>query len=304
MDLDPRSVVVPVASRRNAKLAALYWDYVVPVYCDDIPQPLIPPAFGDWKPTTATDLLRRMQKAKGSERLTVSVPDGFGGVSQVPLVDKSGQPDLDALERVSQSVFVHRPEGEKVLRDRLVNAGLERSPVLLSALPLASQQLAGTGTEVTAVLAGLPIVDVSKVSWEQIMDFRQDAESRRKLRILRLHLANEFIGKTHEQIAAGLELGIEECRQTAKKHGFDLRVSSLQAICDAKDTVQALGLWALVGAVVGGSVAAAVTGASAGVMLELAKLTVTVAKGANDLKEFRKHHPYSYIIDAKSKLGG
>jgi hypothetical protein len=302
MDIDPNSVVLSIASRKNAKLAALYWDYVVPIYCDEIPRQLIPPAFGDWRPTTATDLLRKMQKAFGGKRLTVPVPDEFGTNRRIYLVDENGQPDMDALEYVNQSSFVNRPEGQRALRSQMFNAKLERSPVLLSGFLHNPQKIANTGTEVTAVLAGLPIVDVTNVSWEQIMEFRKDSESRRKLRILRLHLANEFISKTHEQIAAGLELGIDECQRTAKKHGFDLLISSLQASCEAKDTIGAVGLWALVGATLGGSATAAAAGASVGLMTEVSKLTLTVAKGAKDLREFRKHHPFTYILEAKSKL--
>lgn len=302
MDFDPTSIVVPVASRHNAKLAALYWDYVVPIYCDDIPQELIPPAFGDWKPITSTDQLRKMQKAKGAERLTVPIPDESGAVRRIYLVNEDAQPDLDALEYVNQWAFVNRPEGQATLRREMLSAGIQRAPVLLSSSVAPPEKEANTGTEVTAALAGLPIVDVSKASWEQIMEFRKDPESRRKLRVLRLHLANEFIGKTHEQIAAGLELGIDECQRSAEKHGFDLLISSLQASCEAKDTIGAVGIWALVGATLGGSAATAAAGASVGLLTELAKLTLTVAKGAKDLREFRKHHPFSYIIDVKSQF--
>lgn len=302
MNLDPRSVVVPVASRRNAKLAALYWDYIVPVYCDEVPRQLLPPAFGDWTPTTATDLLRKMQAAIGHDRLTVPVPDASGTVKRVRLVKEDGEPDFDALEYVNQWAFVNRPEGQEALRRQMSNAQIEGAPVLLSGTDTTSRAVATSGSEVTAVLAGLPIVDVSKASWEQILELRSDAESRRKLRVLRLHLADQFIGKTTEQIAAGLELGIAECERTAKKHGFDLVVGSLQASCDAKDTISAVGLWALVGATLGGSAAAAAVGASVGLFTEVARLTLSVAKGAHDLSEFRKHHPFTYVLEAKRQL--
>lgn len=303
MNLDPRSVVVPVASRRSAKLAALYWDYVVPIYCDDIPPALIPPSFGGWTPTTSTDLLRKLQKKAGGEKIRVSIPDESGVLRRIRLVDDRGQPDLDALDYINQWAFVNKPEGQTALRRQMQNARIEHAPVLLSGSVTGSDRPAGTGTEVVAVLAGLPVVDVENTSWEQIMEFREDSESRRKVRVLRLHLANEFIGKTHEQIAAGLELGIEECERAAKKHGFDLLISSLQASCEAKDTIGAMGVWALVGATLGGSAAAAVAGASVGILTELSKLTLSVAKGTKDLREFRKHHPFSYVIDAKARLG-
>jgi hypothetical protein len=303
MNLDPNSVVVPVASRRNARLAALYWDYIVPIYCDEVPRELLPPAFGDWTPTTATDLLRRMQADTGHKKLTAPVRDTTGSIQRVRLVTEDGEPDIDALEYVNQWSFVNRPEGQTKLRRQMFNARIERAPVLLSGTVLAPQNVAATGSEVTAILAGLPIVDVSKASWRQILEFRKDPEARRKLRILRLHLADQFIGKTTEQIAAGLELGIAEYERAAKKHGFELLVGSLQASCDAKDTIGAVGVWALVGATLGSSAAAAVIGASVGLLTELSKLTLSVAKGAYDLREFRKHHPYTYVVEAQSKLG-
>ncbi len=47
----------------------------------------------------------------------------------------------------------------------------------------------------------------------------------------------------------------------------------------------------------------AVAGATVGVPTELSRLTLTVAHGTNDLKKFRKQHPWSCIIDARSQLG-
>ena len=47
-ELYPQSIAVSVARTRNAKLGALYFDYVVPIICEDVPRDILPPAFGDW----------------------------------------------------------------------------------------------------------------------------------------------------------------------------------------------------------------------------------------------------------------
>ena len=295
------SVAVAVASAKNTKLAALYFDHVVPIYCDDVPKILLPPSFGDWKPTTSTDLLQTIQKATGELRVQVTVPDDNGTERAVRLTDSSGAPDVKAIEYVNQWFFVNRPKLHEKLSKQMRQAMIKDAPVLLSRRFLEGTGSAKTLSDVSATLAGMPIVKVEGASWEQILEFRNDPDSKRRLHLLRLNLTRDYVGRTHSQIEAAIELGIHEHKRAAKKHGFELLVGSMQTACDTKELLGSAGLGAIVGSLIGTPLSATV-GALIGVSLDIAKMSLTVAKGTRDLIELRKYHPLSYVIEAQRQL--
>jgi hypothetical protein len=149
-------------------------------------------------------------------------------------------------------------------------------------------------------LCKLNLIDVSKARWEHILEFREDAESTRKLRNLRLFLSENYTGKELEYIKDDLCRRLDEYEEVRKGWAFETKTAVLSAFFSSKSLTAAAG-GTLLSALLGSTATAAVT-ATTGVFMEVGKAAIEVHKRKHDLDCLTNRHPLSYVISANDRI--
>lgn len=110
---------------------------------------------------------------------------------------------------------------------------------------LPSGEYGHTGlTRPMAVLAGLPIIDASSATWDQILEVRRDPESMQKLRKLRVFTQQQFTGKDLASIEDEFGQLMDEYQTAAKRYDFNIKTHHLGVMMAA--TATSVGLLAAV----------------------------------------------------------
>lgn len=146
-------------------------------------------------------------------------------------------------------------------------------------------------------LSGLPMVNVSRAPWEQIMQLREDEQSASKLRRLRLLVHENYIGKPRSYVEDDIAQRVEDFERARKALGFEVVVSTISVVLDSK-ALQASAAAGLVGALFGGPVAA--LGAAAAV--EIGKVSIELAKRRQAIRDLEQGHAIGFIATAKDHL--
>lgn len=150
-----------------------------------------------------------------------------------------------------------------------------------------------------AVLAisGVPLVDASKASWEQIVELRKDPDARRKLRNLRLFLHGVYQEKPREFIEDDLGRRIDEYNSARQRLGFEAVAGTISSLLDAKN-LHAATATGIAAALAGG----AITGIGSAVLVELGGMALEFSKKRFAIKQFENSHELAYLIRAKKAL--
>lgn len=287
------NIVVAIARRNNAKIGAIYFDHVVPIFVDDIPNSLFPPGFENWKPSPLITVLRTAQKKYKAKRIVVTLPNG----TKISLVDEQGIPDLNALELASELSFLNDMNQQSKLYQQMYKANIEHAPIITSGEIVTANKTTRNLSDVTITIANMPLLSVEGAYWEQILELRKDTEA---LRRLRLYLSKNYIGLPKEQIEAGIALDIEKYKENASKHGFSLITGIMQATSDARTLLGSIGGGAFLGSLLGPETTT--MGALVGISLEIAKVSISVANGLYDLRQLKRNHPLAYVFSAQNAL--
>jgi hypothetical protein len=146
-------------------------------------------------------------------------------------------------------------------------------------------------------LNNVRLVDLTETNWKQILEFRTDQDSRKKLRRLRLLFFAEFVGKPRSFIQDDIQRRLDDYEIAAKKHGFELVNGSLSALLDA-NSLQAAAVASVAAAIFGGPLA----GLAAGAVVEIGRLAITVSERLLPIIELADTHELGYIITARKNL--
>lgn len=155
---------------------------------------------------------------------------------------------------------------------------------------------AGEG-DVTLSITNIPLVDTKKGQWDQILEFRKDRDSRKKLRNLRLFLHTNYQGKTLAFIEDDLNKRLDEYYNACKDWGFETLTSSISALTDSKNLVELLE-GSTCATLFGGPLVGLATGAS----IELAKIVIMLAKKRHAFHKLKRDHDLAYLIEAKQQI--
>lgn len=175
-----------------------------------------------------------------------------------------------------------------------LSLGLKSSDILL---PADVESESGP-LEAVLSLANLELIDVRQASWDQIIEVRNDIESRKKLQRLRVFLANNYSNKSSSYIEDDISNGLEDYSIACKKHGFDTVVSSLSIILDSKN-IQSVAAAGIGAAFFGGPMA----GLSSVAAIELGKFAIEFSKQRRAMIDWQATHNLAYLVDIESKLG-
>lgn len=278
-----------VIAFKDAKHACLYCDHVVPLEMTE----LIPV-----RASGEPQLFDILQKVLPPSLLDTSAPRGVhpGVVSYLanylvafPIaLGVTSLPNGETLESRAQSqlpgLYAH-------MGDVLVSVA---EPVngVLGLDPVAKP--ADASDDVACQLIGLNLVDVSRVSWKHLLEFREDKDSLEQLRQLRVFFQEKFDGKPKEYVRDALLLAIRKHDDTVKKWGFETFAAVLESIFSSK-TLVALGAGAAT-FVLGAPISA---GAAVAAAFELGSASVKIYRTRRSLSEFRRFDPVSYLISAR-----
>lgn len=84
-------------------------------------------------------------------------------------------------------------------------------------------------------LSDLEIVDEEKLTWEQVMDFRDDKEARKKYQRFLHWLDKEMIGSSQSFVEDDVSQRLEDYKRALKKHEIKTVAGSVEEALDGKD---------------------------------------------------------------------
>lgn len=201
-----------------------------------------------------------------------------GGVCNTPTF--AGEPVRKSVRRLADAV------------------GLKKSSIMLQSDFLTDA--ASSVNDVSLTLMNIPLVDTSKASWDQILEFRRDMEARLKLRNLRLFLHTNYEGKSSAYIEDDLGKRLDDYHKACKDYGFETTTSVLSTVTNSKN-LRVVGAASLAALILGEPIAAsiaAITGAS----IEISNICIEIAKRRYGYNKLQRDHELAYIIEAQKGM--
>lgn len=150
-------------------------------------------------------------------------------------------------------------------------------------------------------LVGANFVDTDHASWDQIHEFREDGDSRKKLARLRRFLDGEYEGKSEAFIAEDLYRRMETHDQIAKKFGFDVKSSIFEAVLNS-ETLQNIIVGATGFAAFFGRPMEAMAVGAVSTLYEVGKAKVTLERKRFEFNQIVEKNPLGYIVKANDDL--
>lgn len=302
--------VIVLGGQDRVKTASLYFDHVIPLSFLEYPRAIFPPEFQPGREMGAykafqTGLLGVL-KATGGEKMICHQPqlnqverlfdkmirEQFPHFKPVSVDAERGDPHI--AEAYLQNTLGTR---EKILK-RLAGIGLERVPLLVPDGALLGTN--ATLNDITITLAKMPLVDISKASWEQVLEFRKDLRARAKLRRLRLFLYDNYSGRSSQYIQDSILSDLDNHMSSCLKHGFEFKTGTLSTVLDSK-MLLTTGIITFMAFLFGGPSTGLIT-AAIGSSIEIGKVLLTIADKQHGLAQLKDSHPLAYIIEVAENL--
>lgn len=154
---------------------------------------------------------------------------------------------------------------------------------------------------IVTTLSDLSIIDEEKLVWEQVQQFREDEDVRKKYRKLIHWLDAEMVGKSQAFIRDEISKRLDDYEWALKKHGIETLLGSISDVLDGKFLAGA----SATGAVLSlldepGLAALTATG------LVLSKAIVGISERLVALEDIRRgpNSEVAYIHEARKQLEG
>jgi hypothetical protein len=184
----------------------------------------------------------------------------------------------------------------ETLREEL---GISSTPIYASAKMRDQEYRSGRTDLILWTLSSVEVVDESKLEWQQVLEFRRDAEARRKYRRFVHWLDSEMVGKPLRFIEDAISVRLDDYRWAIKKHGIRCVLGVLSSLLDPKFLVASA---AAIGAVnlTGDQVLAGLTGFS----LVSGRIVLEIAKSLVDAEEAKRGEvaEVAFVYEVEKKL--
>jgi hypothetical protein len=144
------------------------------------------------------------------------------------------------------------------------------------------------------------VIDTTKVTIPQIMEFRKDREAMNKMRGFRLFAYEQYIGKNKAFIEDDIQKRLADYDEAVKACGFDTKVKTLSFLFESKCLIGTFAASAV--SLLMGNAQLAAEAFGAGTVIELGKLSLEYAKNKSEMRKICRENPVSYIADAKKAL--
>lgn len=154
--------------------------------------------------------------------------------------------------------------------------------------------------DIGMTISNLNLIDISKVTLEQILEFREDLESKAKLRRLRLFAYKNYTGKSKSYIEDDLLLRIDEYEHEAKKWGFETKEAAITTLFNSKVIMGTL-CGSLIAALTGSPITSLST-LAIGALVEFGRIQLVVSRCKFKARSVLRTNPVSYIKEANKAL--
>tara|TARA_R110002096_G_scaffold111041_1_gene242449 strand:- start:1226 stop:2131 length:906 start_codon:yes stop_codon:yes gene_type:complete len=146
----------------------------------------------------------------------------------------------------------------------------------------------------------LKVIDAENADWKQILEFRKDKDSLKKLRRFKLFFYDHLVDKDISYINDLLAVKMEDYENSCKKHGIDMVQKSFKTILNSK--ILLAGFSSSMAALILNKPELFQLSAIGTGVLELGRITLEVAHSNVERKIMRNANEISYFIEANKKL--
>lgn len=138
----------------------------------------------------------------------------------------------------------HRNKGLKdFVNDMKNNYNVDITPIYIDKTSFEkdffdyNDKLFENSNPITIAMEHIPSVIEEKLSWEQVLDFKKDKKSSKKLRNFRCWAERDLYNCTKTQIIHIYEHALDEYKQALKKHGILTTIGALSIIFNSSATI-------------------------------------------------------------------
>lgn len=292
----------------GSKEASLYFDDVIPLFLviDAICDYGSDEFFSSFNPSDMPRLLdhRRLydqimppQLQKNGSDFDLFIEINMEILKRISEREQSVSEDTNDLN-LSEFLSLNLPGCKNQITELSSRLGIEE-PVY-AADNLLSEDTDSEDEDVGITLLNLNLIDASSAPLKQIIEFREDLESVKRLRRLRLFAYENYVGKSKSFIEDDLLLRIDDYEREAKKWGFETREAALTTLLNSKVLLGAAGGSIL--AAIAGSPIASLSTLVFGAAIEIGRLQLAVSKKKFYARDSLGTNPVSYITMANEKL--
>lgn len=159
------------------------------------------------------------------------------------------------------------------------------------------QYAPGQQAALVAVLSHVAVPDESKLTWEQVVAFRNDAEMRMKLKRLTHWLDSSMVGKSWQFIEDEITIRLLDYENALRKHGLRTAVGTLATVLDSR-TLLATAAATATATLTGGGIAGVATGTA----LLVGKAALSLAQTLLDFESVKSNtHPeIAFVAEVKT----
>jgi hypothetical protein len=282
----------------NSKAAALYYDRIFP----------LPGRSEDIADTY--ELLSR--PAEQIQTLLTETPDNCRQIIQTlqRLLEKLG--DDEVRQRYAdRAVPKFSCPGELAMYSAAANCGIVgKMELVLSEIPPGGSKTVRRKNSHSSVLVkmiNLNVVDASRASWEQILEFRDDPDARAAFCRFRDFLFESCSELSSEQLEDRINSKLDNYVTVAKKHGFSLQSAAVDVLLNSQTLIKVLCAGALglaLTKLVDGATCPQVASAMVGTALtfDVGRAAIAHKRELLEREVALRDHPANWVFMAKNEL--
>ncbi len=152
----------------------------------------------------------------------------------------------------------------------------------------------------TAAISNVAMVNEKDLTWEQVLEFRKDKETRIKYRRFVRWIDTELKGKSPDEVVDIVALRLDDYQWALKKHGLKASVGALSCLLDPK-FLGATSATVAASAVAGGAPWAALAGASLAIGQAALSFGTSLLNGIDERR--KENYEVAYIHEIHKRLG-
>jgi hypothetical protein len=146
----------------------------------------------------------------------------------------------------------------------------------------------------------IPMVNTEEIGFSQIMEFRRDSETMKKMRNFRLFAYEQYAGKDKAFVEDDIQRRYEDYLEAVRVSGFVTTTKMLTSLISSKLLMGSLATSAA--SLLLGNTQLAIGAFSSGAILEIGKLSFEFALQKQAIATICRDNPISYIAEATDKL--
>jgi hypothetical protein len=168
-----------------------------------------------------------------------------------------------------------------------------------SASSYARQFPSGAQSVLKAAISGVALVEEANLTWDQVKEFRQDAEARGKYRRMVRWINMELANKSPEELQDIIAIRLDDYGWALKKHGIKSSLGALSCLLDPK-FLGATSATVAAGALAGGTLWAELAGVTLVIGQALVKFGTTMIDGLDERR--KDNYEIAYIHDIRKRF--